>query len=203
MNIKVDKILTPSWLSGLIAISAGLIVTVGVIVAFSFSNTIAQQRLTVWQNTSQPALALPGENPPTTTTNSLQNTWPLIGFWLIVGLLVYLIVEAGMKAINDANELKEELVYVHSRREVLLRVNAIALLIRLLAMVGWLFFIDVFFKRLIPYSITASRVSVSDIKNLSAFYDAALSFAMMTVSIHIHTIFLRVALHKSRVFSSR
>jgi phosphotransferase system glucose/maltose/N-acetylglucosamine-specific IIC component len=202
MNIKVDKILTPSWLSGLIAIAAGLIVTVGVIITFNFKDTIAQQRLTIWQNTSSPALTLPGESPPGTTTNSLQNTWPLIGFWIIVGLLVYLIVEAGMKAVNDVNELKEELDYVHARRDVLIRESAVALLIRLLAMLVWLFFIEVFFKRIIPYSITASHDSVGNLKHLDALRDVGLSFLIIAASIHVHTFFLRVALHRSRVFSN-
>src|SRR5579884_3679658 len=161
-------VFTPSWLSGLIAVASGLIMVVGVIVAFSFSNSQVQQQLVALQNTTVPALTQPGQNPPGNDARSLQNTWPLIAIWAVVGLVVYFVVEAIVNAVRSVTELRQQLDYVHAERNALLRVTVESLVIRLLAAVLWLVFIELFLKRIIPYSITAAHASASDLHSLNA-----------------------------------
>ncbi len=198
-----DALLTPSWLSGLIAIAAGLVVTIGVVLAFSFNTSQIQQQLGNLQNTSkQSVLTLPGQTPPGTTANSLQNTWPLLAFWGVVGLVVYFIVETIAKAISNAAALREELYYVHAKRDTLIKMTVEYLVIRLIIVAFWLIFIDLFLKRIIPYSITASHAAASDPKSLSAFLYILLSFVMIAGSLHLHAIFLRLIARRPRVFSA-
>jgi len=196
-------VFTPSWLSGLIAVASGLIMVVGVIVAFSFSNSQVQQQLVALQNTTVPALTQPGQNPPGNDARSLQNTWPLIAIWAVVGLVVYFVVEAIVNAVRSVTELRQQLDYVHAERNALLRVTVESLVIRLLAAVLWLVFIELFLKRIIPYSITAAHASASDLHSLNAALYALLSFAMVALSLHLHAIFLRLLVRKPRVFSAR
>jgi hypothetical protein len=201
-NAEVDRLMTPSWLSGLIAVVCGLIVTGGVILAFSFNTSQVQQQLMSWENTSSPALTVPGGTPSGSNVNSLQNTWPLIAFWAVIGMVVYFIVEAGVRTLHDAAVFKNELDYVNVRRDELLKNSVRALLFRIFSMVVWLIFIEIFFKRIIPYSITAANASSSDLKSLDAALYALLSFSIIVVSMHVHTIFLRLAVRRPRVFSS-
>lgn len=198
----VDKLLTPSWLSGLIAVAGGLVVTAGVLLAFSFNNSQAQQQLTTWQNTSAPALTLPGQSPPGTDNNSLQNTWPLLGFWMVIGLVVYFVVESAAHAMGEAAEIKKELKYVHVRRDTLLRSTLSSVTLRFLAAVVWLLLIEVFFKRVIPYSITAAHASASDPLSLNAFLYALLSFVMVVLGLHLQVILARLCAGRARLFST-
>ncbi len=198
---NIDKLLTPSWLSGLIAVTIGLAVTIGVILSYSFNNSQIQQQLANLQNTPSPALTLPGQTPPS-SNNTLQNTWPLLGFWGAIGLVVYFLAETVIKLLRDFAELKRELDYVHARRDIMIKTTAEYLLLRLVAVIIWLIFINVFFKRIIPYSITAAYASASDLRSLSAFLYELLSFSMIVFSMHLHTIFLRLSLRRPRVFSN-
>jgi|SRR5579884_652412 len=198
---KVDELLMPSWLSCLISVAAGLLLTIGVMLVFSFNNSTVQQQLIGLQNTAGPSLTLPGQNPPGSTQNSLQNTWPLLGFWGILGLVVYFMVETLLQLIHETSEFRKELGYVHARRDALIKDAVAHLLVRLAAVVLWLIFINIFFRRIIPYSITAAHASASDIHSwLSPLY-ALLAFAMVAFSLHLHTIFLRLSLSRPRVFS--
>ncbi|HTB49039.1 MAG TPA: hypothetical protein VK712_03070, partial [Verrucomicrobiae bacterium] len=93
-----DILLTPSWLSGLIAVFSGLLLTVGVIIASSVDSSQVQQQLVTLQNTTAPALTLPGGTVPNASNNVLQTSWPLLVFWGFVGLAVYFVVEAVVGA---------------------------------------------------------------------------------------------------------
>src|ERR1700751_5790038 len=75
-------LLTPSWLSGLLAVTAGLVVSVGVIIVFSLNNSSVQQQLIAWQSTKAgPALTTPDHTLPENDHPTLRGSWPLILVW--------------------------------------------------------------------------------------------------------------------------
>jgi len=200
----LDKLLTPSWLSGLIAVAGGLIVTFGVIIAFNVNSSQAHQQLIGWEDTSTPALALPGQDlGDASGNNSLQSTWPLLGFWAVVGLIVYFAAESAMRSLQNAEELREELSYVHVRRDLLIKVTLESLLLRLVAAVVLVFSVEAFFKRIIPYSITAAQAASSDPISPGAVLYTLLSFCMVVLSLHLLTVFLRLTAGRARLFSVR
>jgi hypothetical protein len=190
-----DTLLTPSWLSGLIVVVAGLVIVIGVIISFSSTGGALQQQLINWQNTrQQTTLTLPGQivDAP---ENSLQTSWPLLA------LIVYFIVEELIEIARSTHELKEELNYVHARRQDLIRDALGRLFIRIAALIVWLIFIDIFLKRIIPYSITAAQAGTADLVSLQGLYYELLAFVMIAFSLHVHTIFLRIVVRKPRVFA--
>jgi hypothetical protein len=200
-NKLFDKLLTPSWLSGLLATVAGLVVVVGVCLAFSSTGGALQQQLIDWQNVRQQStLTVPGQTVEA-PKNSLQTSWPLLAFWAVIGLIVYFIVEEVITIAKSTSELKEELNYVHARRQDLIRATVQRLLVRIMALVLWLIFIDIFFKRIIPYSITAAQAGNADLTSWAGLYYEALAFVMVAFSFHVHTIFLRIVARKPRVFA--
>lgn len=204
INSKRDLnlLLTPSWLSGLIVVAAGLVLTVGVVLAFSFNNSQIQQQLVGLQNTVSPSLTLPGQTPPGGGNNSLQNTWPLLGFWAVVGLVVYLVVETVAKSVRQAMELRHEMDYVHARRDLIAKTAAEFVLIRAVAAVILLVLVQLFFKKALPYSITAAHAAASDLRSPGALLDALLAFSLVAVSLHVMVIFLRLSLRRARIFSN-
>lgn len=201
MNKHLKDLLTPSWLSGLIAVTVGLIVSAGTVLLFSFNNSQIHQQLVGLQSTKpQPTLTLPGGRPLGDNNNSLQTTWPLLAFWGIIGLAAYVLVEYIVKIISQAAELKNELNYVHVRRNALLKTTAEHLLFILAVLAVWLVFIDLFFKRIIPGSIAAAHAASGSPNILVAFSYGLLSFFMMAGSMHLQAIFMRLTFRRTRLF---
>ena len=201
-NRLLKLLLTPSWLSGLVAVVAGLTISVGVIVAFEAHNSLLQQQLVSWEQTlPQPALTTPGQAVPQSNRPTAQNSWTLLLLWSLVGLLVYGLVATMVHSIARAEGLRESLKYVHANPRTLLASTAQHLLLRSIAAITLAGFAAAFVKQVVPYGITAAHASAADVMSLDGGLYALLSFALIAVSLHLMTILLRLALGRARVFS--
>jgi len=195
-------LLTPSWLSGLVAVVIGLTISVGVIVAFDAHNSQLQQQLMAWQDTQpQPGLATPGQSLPENNRPTLQGSWTLLLLWSLVGLLVYSLVATIIRSFVRAEELRESLDYVNAQRQTILVSTAKHLLLRVIASILLLILAAAFWRQIVPYSIAAAHASDTDLVSLDGSLYALLSFSLIVVSLHVQTILLRMALGRTRVFS--
>ena len=199
---QIGLLLGPSWLSGLVAIVLGLVVSLGVVIAFGVNNSGLQQQLMAWQQT-QPAhpVVSSQQNLPENDHPTLRGSWPLLLVWSLTGLVVYGIVTAIIRDIGRAEEIRESLDYVNSRPQTLLATTARHVLLRVMAAVLLVAFGSFFLRQIIPYSLTAAHASASDLVSLDAGLYVLLSFGVVVVSLHIQTILLRLALGKTRLFS--
>lgn len=196
-------LLSPSWLSGLIAVVCGLTITIGVITAFSFNNSsIQQQLISRQQNEPKKPLTKPGEIAPNQDKTGLRHSWPLLIIWAGIGLVVYILVAWIVHSLSDAEALRESLGYVNAKPLVTLEIAFGHFILRFVAAVGLVIMVKIFIDQVIPYSITAAHASVIEAVSPYAFLYALLSFAIVVVSLHLQTIFLRLALGRPRVFSS-
>lgn len=199
----IGILLTPSWLSGLLVIVAGLVVCVGVIAAFEAHNSPIQQQLVAWQqNKPQPALTTPEQVLPENDKPSLRGSWPLLVVWSLIGLVVYAIATTIVGSIARAEQLRESLDDVHARPRDLLESTAEHILLRVVALIILLVLVQIFVKQLLPYSITAAHASAADVLSPSGALYALLSFAMVTISLHVQVIFLRLTVGRVRLFST-
>jgi hypothetical protein len=197
-------LLSPSWLSGLVAIVAGLLVSVGVIVAFSVNNSPVQQQLIAWQqHQDQKPLTQPNEvvvhqDKPVI---NLRDSWSLMVVWGMVGLAVYAIGASIVSSLSRAETLRESLTYVNAKPGALLKDAAEHIVLRLLAtaILGILLLLLV--KQVLPYSITAAHASAADILSGTGLLYAFLSFALVAFTLHLQTIFARLAVGRLRIFS--
>lgn len=199
----VGQILTPSWLSGLIAVVAGLAISVGVVVAFHYNNTSIQQQIITWQQAQpQRTLTTPDQELVENDNPTLQGSWPLILLWSAVGLVVYAIAAYIVHTIQSAKQLKDSLDYTNINRTTVLKSTIEHLLIRFIALVLFVCGCSLFVNRVIPYSITAARVTAIELLSVSGLISAILSFASIAISLHILTILLRLSVARARVFSA-
>lgn len=200
---RIYEIFTPSWLSGLIAISTALILTFGIIGLLSFNYPSIHQQIINLENTNTaaPILTVPGQLPPGTNKNSLQNTWPLIAFWAFIGLISFYFIELIFQIFKDAHEFSSELNFVHANRSVIIKNAFTNLLVRIIAAGLWLVYIEYFTKKIIPFCILSSHASSSDFFSFSGIIDALISIIIIVLTVHIHTIFLRLVLRRGRVLS--
>jgi len=196
--------LKPSWLSSLVAVLAGLFVTGGVILAFSFNSSQIQHQLISYESTSakQPALTLPGQAPPNSAVDSLQNTWPLIAFWAVIGLVVYFVAETVYGLVSGAEEFSKELNYVHAKRTNLITSAVLDVVFRLILSTIWLVVIDLCLKKLLPHSIDLSQRAATEHNLTRGIIYGVESFLIILISVQVNIDFLRLILKKTRVFSS-
>lgn len=197
----VGMLLEPSWLSGLVAVVGGLIVTVGVLLVFAFNSTVVQQQVLSWEHShSQTELTATGQVVPPNVKPTLASTWPLLIVWGAVGLLVYFIMMTIVHAISEAKFLKDSLEYVNARPNMIIEKVLEHTALRLIAAVILILLIRLFVRDALPYSITAAHVA-SDTHSLRGILYEVLSFASVTFMLQLLTVFLRLSFGKARIFS--
>ncbi len=125
---------------------------------------------------------------------------PLLIFWAGVGLIVYSLAANIVNALRGAVDLEEELHYVNLDKHELLKQAIERLLIRVVILFLWLAFINFTAHFILPYVIGLARVSTNDRGLLVSFSYPLAAIIFMTLSIHLHTIMLRLLLFKPRVF---
>lgn len=197
----IGLLLSPSWLSGLIAIVVALVMSAGVVIAFSANNSSVQQQLISWQQ-NQPKQEKIYTPDPNANKPTLKNSWPLLIVWSIIGLIVYTIAGAIIHSISKAEKLHESLGYVNVDRDKMIKLTAEHILLRVLAALSLGALISVFFKVVVPYSVTAGHASAADVASANGFLYMVLAFAIVFFSLHLQTIFLRLSLGRVRMFST-
>lgn len=197
----ISALLSPSWLSGMIAVLAGLFLTIGVIAVFSANTSSVQRQLSSWQQ-NQPDKPLHTGALTVEEKPSLKNSWPLLLVWTIIGLVVYAIAGSIVHSISEAEEIHESLGYVNARPDAIIKLTVEHIVLRVLAAIVFGVLVSLFFKSVIPYSITAAHASASDLLSGTGVLYAFLAFAMVAVSLHLQTIFLRMSFGRPRLFSA-
>ena len=196
---EIGLLLTPSWLSGLIAVVIGLTIGVGVIITFEAHNSLLQQQLLSWQQ-PQAALTTPSQTLTQNDRPTLSGSWPLLVLWSLAGLVVYIIAASIVHSLAQAEELRESLDYVNAKPRSALASTAEHILLRIIAVILLVVFLIAFWHQIIPYSITAAHASASDLWSLDGGLYALLAVALIAISIHIQAILLRLSLGRARVF---
>ncbi len=197
---QLGLLIRPSWLSGLIAVVVGLVISVGVVVSFEAHNSLLQQHLVSYQDGPQPALTVPGQGAPVSSKSGLSSNWPLLLVWSLVGFLVYLMVASIVRFASEAEGLRESLDYVNAKPKSVIASTAEHALLRVTALILLITFTVAIWRQIIPYSITASLAGVSNLASLDGGLYALLSFLLIAVSLHVETVLLRMSLGRARVF---
>ena len=199
----LQLLLGPSWLSGLLAVAGGLLVTVGVILIFSLHNSGVQQQLTAWQlNKPQRALTTPDQILAENDHPSLSQSWPLIVIWAGAGLAVYVVAAAIVSSLRNAAELRESLDYVNAKPHELLKEAVEHAALMVMAAVLLVLLTLGFIKKVVPYAITAAHAAAGDLLSLSGILYAFLAFAVVVISLHLAAILLRLTTGRLRIFTS-
>jgi hypothetical protein len=198
----MQALFLPSWVSGLIAVVVGLSLTIGVIFVFSLNNSDIQQQLIAWQQ-SQPEkpLTTPDQIVEASDKPTLQGSWPLIVVWSFVGLITYMVAAGIMHSVSETLALRKSLNYVHVKRKSVLEIAAGRLALRGIATLVLAGLISLFLTQAVPYGISASHASAADIVSIEGALYALLSFTVVTLSMHVMVIFMRLTLGKVRIFS--
>jgi hypothetical protein len=193
----IAAVITPSVFSGLVTGIASISITAFAVVASFGSNGILLQGLFAANNLSAPTYHQITDN---LARNTVISNIPLFIFWAAVGLIVYLFAINIVKAFGSGVLLEEELSYVNSQRSKLIKFEIMVACIRAAILVGWLLYVQVFMRLLLPYALAvAQAVRMNDA--LFGTVQVCIAVLLLFVSIHLNLVLLRLFLLKTRVFA--
>jgi len=195
------NLVKPSVMSATIAVLAGLVLTGGVLIAFATSNSSVQQQILAWRpQPAQKTLTTPDQTLPENDHPTLKGSWPLLIVWSAIGLAVYAVSVWIIHSLKSAKDLSEEVNYVNAKPKVQLETAFEHFVLRFVSFAILIVLSYLLVKQVVPYSITAAYASSLDIVSGNGLLYAILSFAIVVVTVHLQTIFLRLTFGKVRVF---
>jgi hypothetical protein len=192
-------VITPSILSGVVTGVISVLVTGFAVVASYGKDGVLQQGLFAANNLSAPTYHQITDN---LAQNTAASNVPLFIFWAAVGLIVYLFAINIVTAFSSGVLLEEELNYVNSQRSKLIHFEIMVALIRAAILVGWLVYVQVFMKLLLPYALAAAHAARLN-NMLSGLIQVGLAALTLFIGIHLQLVFLRLLLLKTRVFADK
>jgi len=115
----------------------------------------------------------------------------------VVGITVYIILQLSSRLSNDASAIWESL---HAQTERGTREIARRTGIRVTITIGWLVYIALFIKLVLPWCTLASESAIGAIPDMNGWLLAALAALSLWFAWHMHAIFLRLLFLRPRVF---
>ena len=122
--------------------------------------------------------------------------------WLIVGCLGFIVISAIIAAINTAESEANILHYYANpkgqRHEIIAFITKV--LIRLVGLVGGLFWVIVFLKNVTPFCVKLFFTSITSIADYQSWLWAVLTVLIMAGSLYAFAILGRLIALKARIF---
>jgi len=192
-------LITPSWLSSIIDFLFSLAVILGTTVLSRYQGSSIRNDYLQYLNDNHDSIYRSVNSG--ILANPIVSNLPLLIFWALVGLIVYLFAANIVAAIRSTAALKDELEYTNVDRHSLLWQAGGHLLIRIIVLVVWLLYLQFFFHHVVPYCVAATLAGLSQLPNLVGIGYIVLAFLVLLVTMHLNTILLRLLLLKPRLFS--
>lgn len=197
----LGALLLPSWLSGLIAVTCSILLIVGSIALTHLGNTVQQSVLGLQHVYIQSPI---GTKTATVSDNFASNIYLndvlLFLLWGSVGLMVYSIVQGILAEIKKANDLIHVLHYVHANRQKILRDAFERESVKVVAFVCWWLLFRYAIYTFAPYTIAAAHTLAIHPIEISAWLRSIYAAILCTLTLHVLTVLLRLALLRPRVF---
>jgi hypothetical protein len=138
----------------------------------------------------------------TLDSNKFISNLPLLLFWCLVGFVVYMFAVNIFGAVQRAAELGDELNhFTNMNRGQIVRESLEKLCIRLVVIVVWIPYILLFFHHIVPYVIGLALAASPDLASVTGVGYVVLAPIVLSVSLHVHTVLLRLLVLRPRLFS--
>jgi hypothetical protein len=195
---EIVDLLTPSPMSSVICVVAGIVLSVGVIFINRYRSSSLQLQYQYYQAHHTVSNSILSGS---ILDNSIIKELPLIAFWAIVGVVVYLIAADIVKALNSAIELRKELDYVHVHRKLLISNILIQFAIRVAVLIVSLPYLIFFFHRILPYCVKLSILATDASNAFGVAIYVLSSVIIFAATLHVLVILVRLLFLKARLFT--
>ncbi|HEX8763476.1 MAG TPA: hypothetical protein VF733_07030 [Candidatus Saccharimonadales bacterium] len=152
---------------------------------------------TIFQHSSNALAAING-----VFSSPLAYNVAVVIFALFIGLLIYVLLESIDHITSKANTVMREVEYINDpglkhqmKVETELRAG-----LRVAALVVWVVYFIFFARVLLPFCILLGRIDANNLGTLQGIGGLLGSFVLLLISLHIHTICMRVLVLRPRLF---
>lgn len=131
--------------------------------------------------------------------NPTLNKILFFGFWMAIGLIVYLTLTGIWSSVNSAYSTVNEINYATAHK---LRIDndlKYRIILRIVAAMLWFIYSVFFLKIFLPFSILCGRISVGTLNLPSGWLYGLISIVVLEVSLHLHVVFARFFMLRPRL----
>lgn len=198
------QVMLPSTISGLASLAVAIL-TLAVTTFYYYVGSGMIYNLIFGKNSSVELVAQSRGSVDTLTNtvfgNLVLNKILYFGFWMMVGLLVYLLLYILIKGLSSAAADIEQAGYKNSRIVEMKQAIAGRLAIRAILIVAWVIYWVAFIRTVLPFSILAARDGATLFPNLSGWFYLLVGALALTAALHVHLIFVRLIALKTRLLA--
>lgn len=121
---------------------------------------------------------------------------------MIVGLIVYTLLEAGRRTVHQAAEELHEIQDTDPAHKIAAREALERVLLRIASLVCWGMYVVVFARVLLPFSVISLQAGIDGFGTsfVASAINCAGAFALLSLGLHLHIIFARLLLLRPRLF---
>lgn len=206
MNLKrLGTLLSPSSLSGCLVVVASVLILLGATWSYSVGSgamydfLFGKNSSVELISSSQSALAAFAN---TVFGNPTLNKILYFAFWMLVGLFVYVVLFALLRGTSTAIRDAQEATYTNVKKLELFKSVVVRFGLRLVVILAWVIYWIFFVEILFPFSILAARIGLSELPRIMGWIYSPLSLLIMVLSLHIHTVFVRLLVLRVRLYDS-
>jgi hypothetical protein len=195
-------LLLPSGISTLICVLLAVAVGVVVFTSTHFSGSTLEQQVGVWRaiNTENDYSYYGGS--AALTLDSAFNQVATFIMYALFGIVLYFFAVGLITAFRGAEEFEHELKYANVSSKQLKLAAFVHLGIRVVVVVIWFFYLKFFFGTVLFACLSWLYMAADAIATVNGIGHALLAVCVLSLSLHVHVVLLRLLVLRPRLFQS-
>lgn len=134
--------------------------------------------------------------------NPTLNKLLFFAFWMVIGLIVYVIITSFGAGIGIAERAIEELHFIHAESKKITSDLFARLILGLIGLGLGIIYTALFVKILLPFGVLCSRIVAGNPGSVSSWVYGLLGFVVLGCSLYFGMIIVRFLLLKPRIFGN-
>jgi hypothetical protein len=134
--------------------------------------------------------------------NPVLNKILFFAFWMVIGLVVYVILIGLGSGLSVAERAVEELRFVHAQKDRITSELGIRVVLALLALGLGIIYLVLLFRVLLPFGVLCARIVAGDPGMTSVWGYGILGFLVLSGSLYFGMVLLRFLMLRPRIFGS-
>ena len=135
--------------------------------------------------------------------NNILNQVLFFGMWVLVGIAVYVVLIILGHEFSELHHMQQDFGYANARLSQVMAYHGLRLFIRSIVLAGWglywLFFVRIF----VPFSLLCAHIGSGQLGTVTGWLYAVAGFLVLVVTLHLHLVFMRLLLLRTRLFDEQ
>jgi ABC-type multidrug transport system permease subunit len=199
---ELGLLISPSWLSGLLAVVTALAVVIGTVISVQYQGSNLQLLREAQTKQQQPINDSFQEVGSSLSKSQLISDIPLLILWGGVGFVVYMFTINLAAAFKRAIDFEHELDYVHADRDQMIRHAIVHAVFRFAVLVAWFLYLQFTLRVLLPYVVALGYAGAGATINRQSGIYLVTGVLLLALGIHLHTVLLRLVMLRPRIFGT-